>query len=214
MSKKKFAFMSAVMMLVLVMATACGNSKKDVDLGTTEKGSYTNSYFGVSLKFPEDWQVQDAEGMNELANAGKEVIAGNNDVKKKQLDLAEAKTLNLLMTSKYPLDGGQVGPSTMIVAEKVSMLQGVKSGKDYLEASKKLMVESQLPYDFKEISTTKVGGKDMDLMQATINNGEKLITQDYYSAIIDGYAFNFIFTYVDEATKAETDKILSSVEFK
>ncbi|MNI81609.1 hypothetical protein D3C73_1382420 [compost metagenome] len=102
----------------------------------------------------------------------------------------------------------------MIVAEKVSLLQGVKNGKDYLEASKKFMIESQLPYDYKDITTTKVGGKDMDMMQVTIENGDMVITQDYYSSIIDGYAFNMIFTYADDEMKAETDKIVQSVSFK
>jgi hypothetical protein len=40
------------------------------------------------------------------------------------------------------------------------------------------------------------------------------ITQDYYSTIIEGYAFNFIFTYVDEKSKSEIDTIKKSVQFK
>ncbi|MNP87212.1 hypothetical protein D3C76_1879550 [compost metagenome] len=54
----------------------------------------------------------------------------------------------------------------------------------------------------------------MDLMKASINTGTAVVTQDYYSTIIDGYAFNLILTYVDDESKAETDKILESVSFK
>lgn len=191
------------------------DNSQDVELGTTEKGSYTNDYFGVSLKFPDAWEFQDAAGMNELTSASSEAIAGDDETKKKQIELSQTKTLNLLMASKYPLDGGQVGPSAMAIAEKVSLLQGIRTGKDYLEATKKFMVDSQFPYDYKEITTETIGGKEMDLMQITMDAGDgSTITQDYYSTIVEGYAFNFIFTYMDDATKAETDTIKKSVQFK
>ncbi|MEC0108604.1 hypothetical protein P4H27_16720 [Paenibacillus taichungensis] len=191
------------------------DNSKDVELGTTEKGSYNNDYFGVSLKFPEAWEFQDAAGMNELTNASSEVIAGDDETKKKQIELSQAKTLNLLMASQYPLDGSQVGPSAMAIAEKVSLLQGIRTGKDYLKATKKFMEDSQFPYEYKEFTTETIGGKKMDLMQITMDAGNgSTITQDYYSTIIEGYAFNFIFTYLDDTTKAEIDNIKKSVQFK
>ncbi|MDT3426394.1 hypothetical protein J2Z22_001920 [Paenibacillus forsythiae] len=214
MSRKKIGLLSMVMMLVLVLVTACGGKEKEISLGVTESGSYTNDYFGLSLTFPKEWLYQNADQMMELMAAGKDVIAGDDESKKKMLDLSKSKTLNLLVTSKFPVDSGKVGPSAIAVAEKVSLLQGVKDGKDYLEASKKLMVDSKLPYEFKDISTVKVGGKEMYTMQASINTGQDIVTQDYYSSIIDGYAFNLILTYIDAESKAETDKILESVTFK
>ncbi|MCW3791561.1 hypothetical protein OM416_08215 [Paenibacillus sp. LS1] len=191
------------------------DNSQDVELGTTEKGSYTNDYFGVSLKFPEAWEFQDAAGMNELTSASSEAIAGDDETKKKQIELSQTKTLNLLMASKYPLDAGEVGPSAIAVAEKVSLLQGIRTGKDYLVATKKFMEDSQFPYDYKEMTTETIGGKEMDLMQITMDAGDgSTITQDYYSTIIEGYAFNFIFTYMDDKTKAEIDTIKKSVQFK
>ncbi|WP_019911274.1 hypothetical protein [Paenibacillus sp. HW567] len=214
MNKKKVGLLSMVLLLMLVMVTACGGKDKEVTLGVTESGSYTNDYFGLSLSFPKEWVFQNADQMMEVVKAGQEAVAGGNEAKSKMLDLAKTKTLNLLMASKFPLDSGKTGPSAVAVAEKISMLQGIKSGKDYLEASKKLLVDSKLPYEFKDVTSVKVGGKDMDLMQATINTGTVVVTQDYYSIIMEGYALNFILTYTDDASKAETDKILESVTFK
>ncbi|WP_256700747.1 hypothetical protein [Paenibacillus sp. P46E] len=212
--KKKVGLLSMVMVLMLMMVTACGGKDKEVSLGVTESGTYTNDYFGLSLNFPKEWVFQNADQMMKLMEAGQEVVAGGNEAKNKMLDLAKTKTLNLLMASEFPLDSGKSGPSAIAVAEKVSMLQGIKTGKDYLESSKKLMTDSKLPYEFEDIKTVKVGGKDMDLMKASINTGAAVVTQEYYSTIIDGYAFNLILSYVDEKSKAETDKILESVSFK
>lgn len=69
---------------------ASGDTSK-VELGTTQKGSYTNDYFGVSLKFPEAWEFQDAEGMNELTNATSEVIAGDDATKKNRSSCLKPK---------------------------------------------------------------------------------------------------------------------------
>lgn len=188
---------------------------KEVSLGMTESGTYKNDYFGVSLNFPKEWVFQSADEMVETMEAGLEIVAGDNADKKKKLDLAKTKTLNLLMASKFSLDSGEIGPSIVSVAEKLSMLQGIKDGKDYLEAYIKQAKASQLPYEFAEITTVKVGGKDMDMLKGTIDNGDLgVVTQEYYSTLIEGYSFNFILTYVDDASKAETDKILESVSFK
>lgn len=188
---------------------------KNVELGTTEKGSYTNDYFGVSLKFPETWEFQDAAGMNELTNASSEAIAGDDATKKKQMELSMQKTLNLLMASELPLGGQEVGPSAMAIAEKVSLLQGIRNGKDYLEATKKFMQDSQFPYEYDDITTETIGGKEMDLMKITMDAGNgTTITQEYYSTILEGYAFNFIFTYLDDKSKATIDEIKQSVQFK
>ncbi|OKP92094.1 hypothetical protein A3844_01350 [Paenibacillus helianthi] len=214
MMKKKVGLLSMVMVLMLMVVTACGGKDKEVSLGVTESGTYTNDYFGLSLNFPKEWVFQNADQMMKLMEAGQQVVAGGNEAKNKMLDLAKTKTLNLLMASEFPLDSGKSGPSAIAVAEKVSMLQGIKTGKDYLESSKKLMKDSKLPYEFEDIKTVKVGGKDMDLMKASINTGAAVVTQEYYSTIIDGYAFNLILSYVDEKSKAETDKILESVSFK
>jgi hypothetical protein len=211
---KKISLLSIAVLLMLTLVTACGGKDKEVSLGVTESGSYKNEFFGLSLTFPKEWVFEDADQMLKLMEAGQEVVAGNDKAKKKMLDLAQTKTLNLLMASQFPLDSGKSGPSAIAVAEKISMLQGIKDGKDYLESSKKQMVATKLPYEFEEVKSVKVGGKDMDVMKVSINTGAAVVNQEYYSKIIEGYAFNLILTYVDDASKAETDKILESISFK
>lgn len=239
---KRLVWGSVIMLLVLVLATACGGNNKKaedegktanadttanegtndtetaakgtVDVGTVDKGKYTNEYFGVSLQFPQEWIVQDQAAMEELNKAGLDAMAGDDSAKEKALDLSLLQTVNLLMTSKLPLDGVSLSPSIISNAEKLSMMQGINTGKEYLNSAQKLMVDANLPYEFKEITSVKVGGKDFDLLEATINNGEVTITQHYYSAIIEGYAFNLITTSYDDESKAEIDKIIGSVTFK
>lgn len=218
MKKNKFGALALMLALVALMTAACGggNKEKVISLGTTSSGSYTNEYFGVSLQFPSEWEAQDMELMNQLAEAGAELIAGDDEELKKGMDLSQAKTVNLLMASKYPIETTtEPNPSVILVGEKVSLLQGVKDGKDYLEASQELMNQSGLPYEFQEIKEQQIGGKDFHVMEVSINASPELsITQHYYSTIIEGYAFNIITTNVDDETKAQVDEIIQSVSFK
>lgn len=212
MSKKKFTMWSVLTMLVLVFVTACGGKEK-VDLGKVENGTFKNEYFGMSFQIPKDWKVQDTAALNELQEAGKEAIAGDDKSKQKQLDLAELKVINMLMTTKFPMDEVELNPSIITNAEKVSKSQ-VKTSKDYLESSKKLLVQSQMPYEFKDITSVKVGGKDFDVLEATISGDGVSLTQKFYSTLNKGYAINLIVTYVDDESKAEIDKFIESVSFK
>ncbi|MCR2805907.1 hypothetical protein [Paenibacillus soyae] len=218
MNKNKFGALALMLALIAIMAAACGGGSKEkvISLGTTSSGSYTNDYFGVSLQFPSEWEAQDMEMVNQLAEAGAELIAGDDEELQKGMDLSQAKTVNLLMASKYPIDtADQPNPSVILVGEKVSLLQGVKDGKDYLEASQELMTQSGLPYEFQEIKEQQVGGKDFHVMEVAVNVSPELsITQNYYSTILEGYAFNIITTHVDDETKAQVEDIIQSVTFK
>ncbi|TCZ74619.1 hypothetical protein E0485_19340 [Paenibacillus albiflavus] len=212
MSKKKLAIWSVLAMLVLVFVTACGGKEK-VDLGKVENGTYKNEYFGISFQVPQGWNVQDEETMRQVNEVGKEIAAGNDKTKQKQFDLAEQKLLNLAMASKFPMGEAVLNPSVISNAEKVSKSQ-VKTSKDYLEATKKIIIASQIPYQFKEITSVKVGGKDFDVLETSLSQDGGNLTQKIYSTLMNGYALNLIITYVDDESKAETDKLIESVSFK
>ncbi|AOT69296.1 hypothetical protein [Geosporobacter ferrireducens] len=216
--KKKAVLLSAVVIVVLSFLTACGGASPTakVDLGVMDKGTYKNDYFGLEMQVSEAWSIQDAEAMNEIMEIGKEIAAGDDEKKKKQLDLGDEKTLNFVMAFKYPPEQQQpINPSIICNAEKLSFLQGVKTGEDYLESAKNMMTESQMPYKFdKEIYTEKIGGKDFDIMEAVVEIGDMKIMQKYHTSIMKDYALNFIVTYFDDESKAEIDTILDSIRFE
>ncbi|WP_235775632.1 MULTISPECIES: hypothetical protein [Paenibacillus] len=216
--KKKVGLLSMVLLLILLMTTACARKEKELSLGVTESGSYTNDYFGVSLHFPTDWTYQDADQMNELVDEGAEHFnfgAKDNEDKEKIIKMLQAKTLNLLVVSKFPLDADETGPSLIAYAEKVSMFQSIKNGTDYLEALIRSMGKSEYQYEYDDISAKNIGGKDMDLLKATVDYGNGFVTtQEFYSTIIGEYALCFIVSYIDDESKAETDQILDSVTFQ
>lgn len=191
---------------------------KKLDLGKNEGDTYKNEFFGLSMKLPKDWKVSSDEEKQKVLNAGKEVIAGDDKSKQAQLDLADLKSVYLLMVSKIGMTNQSYdNGSLMIMAEKLSLLQGVNKGSEYLEYVKKGMKElnAQMPYKLdKDVYEVKIGGKEFSVLEAVIESPELKLTQKYYACVLKGYALVFITT----STTGDNDKIikgmLDSVKFE
>ena len=201
----------------LVFATGCSNSaKKAITMGTLDGTKYTNEYFNFELNVPESWHIATEEEKAAITKAGQDAIAENNEKLGEQIDLSKEKTLNLMFAFRYPLTHQGVNPSVLCMAENLGLLGSVtvKSGKDYLAMTKTGMEQTGMPYTFGEVTTEKLGDKDFDTMEATIDAGEIKLTQKYYAAIFDGYALVFINTFSSEEEASETKGLLDTVSFK
>ncbi|MGI6621878.1 MAG: hypothetical protein ACOX4T_01790 [Acetivibrionales bacterium] len=215
-----------ILAVSLVFAVGCSkngnqstsNSKdsKTVTLGVQEGRKYTNSYFGLELNVPEGWYVASEEEKADLMQASQEVIAENNEDLAKKIDLSEEKVLYLLFASKYPLNHQGLNPNVMCMAENLGLLGKVslKTGKDYLTASKTTIEQSGMPCAFGEISTEKLGGKDFDVMDITMDAGEIKISQKQYAAIFDGFALTFTITFFSEEDAKDIQTLLNTIKFE
>jgi len=236
---KKMWFTCGATLLIAGLLTACGSEQKEIstetavtpaktetvqqadekpksiDPGKIEKGTYSNDYFGVSLSYPEEWHVLETEGLNELAEVGSDTIQTDSALEKKSLEWAQKRVLNLFGASELPLSESTPNASVMVVAEKILKLQNINSGAEYLEASKKLLMKSELPYEFDPITPVTVGGRTFDVMKASLDfGGNEIITQYYYSILLDNYTFNIITTSYDDESQDAVQKIIDSFTFK
>lgn len=215
--KKRLKIITTVLIVLSIMLMAGCQKKgdKELSLGKIDGNKYTNEYFGFTAELPQDWNVADQETMKQMMDKGQEVVAKDNEKLQKKLDLAEIKLLNLFMATKNPLDFQGINPNILSNAEKLSTLQGIKDGKEYLEASKKLLEgNKQIPFKFdKEIYTETISGKDFAVLEATLESGDIKITQKYYSLIIDKYALNFICFYSDSDGLDDINNFIGSIKF-
>jgi len=209
----------------LVFATGCNKNqnaskenetKKTITLGTQEGTKYTNEYFGLELKLPEGWTIASDEEKEAVFQTGQDVIAENNEELAEKLDLAAQRTLYLLLASKYPMTYEGPNPNIICIAENLGLLgsASVKTGKDYIDITKTGLEQTGVPYTFSDVTTVKLGGKDFDTIEATLDAGEIILTQKYYAAVIDGYALVFINSYTNEDEVAEINAYMDSISFK
>lgn len=201
----------------LIFATGCSNSaKKTITMGTLDGTKYTNEFFGLELNVPDSWYIASEEEKAAILQAGQEAIAENNEDLAKKADLAKEKILNLLISFRHPLTHQGTNPNVIIMAENLGLLGtvAVKSGKDYLEITKTNMEQAGMGYTFSDTTTEKLGGKDFDVLVATIDAGTIIVNQKYYVAIIDGYALTFITSSFSDEEAADVKGFMDTVTFK
>jgi len=117
---------------IILLLCACANAQSEVDLGTTQDGTYTNSGFGFSFKYPKDWVVHGQATNERIRELGKEKIAESGAASKANIDVALNNTYQLLTVFRQPLGtpGITFNPAIMVIAEKVAHAPGIKNGKD------------------------------------------------------------------------------------
>ncbi len=206
---------------LLLLVAACNNKKaipEEFDYGKVENHVYRNTYFDFRVSLPEAWAVKSQAEMDALQKQGHDLIAGDNSSLKKTIKAAEVNTATLLMTSKYPGQDQADNPNFIAVAERLSSLakaaNNIENGKDYLEATKKLMAQSAMKFEQEgDIVKSDLAGKEFYKMTMKLDAGFVVVHQDYYATILNDFALAFISTYVSDPSKEELQGILNSIKF-
>ena len=205
-----------VMVWIVLFAGCRKRASDEIDFGAVENSTYRNDYFGLSVKLPSEWSVQDKETRQKLMDLGRKMVQGDDKNLKAVIKASEMQTVNLFAAFKHPI-GTPVpyNPNIMCLAERVSHMPGIKRGKDYHFHSKRLLESSQMEVSFpKEASTEELGGHNFDVMYVEAPIAGMTIRQKHYAAIMKGYALVFIVSFTNGEEESTLDNVLSSVTFE
>lgn len=189
-------------------------TKDDFDYGKVVNGTYINKYFKISINLPKDWKVQSKETQEQLTKRGEQAAFGDNESLKAQIKASEVNTAQLLMVSKYEVGSPvESNPSFIAIAENIKGLPGIKDGKDYLFHVKKLLGQTQLNYIIKDgFEKQTIAGHEFYILSAQINANGKVMTQNYFSTLIDGFCFSFVTTYTSEDENKELMDVIKAIK--
>ena len=202
---------------ILFLATqmsACKDAT-EIDPGILGKNTYSNEFFGFEITLPDDWYLLDQQGMNAVSQAGGRAVAGKNKRLKAAVKAAKNGSHNLVMAYEHPV-GTRVpfNPAIGAVAQRLDMLPGVRSGRDYLLYLKRFMSQSRIRVDFSpEIGLVKVGGVYFDHVYAEANLGNTMVSQEYYASVRKGYVLSFLMSYVEGDQYGVLQKSIDSIVF-
>ncbi|MEM6263213.1 MAG: hypothetical protein AAGI38_11945 [Bacteroidota bacterium] len=215
----KSIILSICGILLIGSAQQCSNSKKTAsfDYGKVKNGVYTNKFFRCTMTLPENWVVQSKEQMEQLAQAGKDLVAGDDQNLKALLKASEVRTANLLAAFEHEV-GAPVNynPNLMVTTENMMHSPGVKNGSDYLFLAKRFLKQSQFQYDYmsEEFEHEVINGRDFYKMETRLNYAGIEIKQTFYSTIVKRFSFNLIISYVNEEQKQTLLRAVNSLKFK
>jgi len=201
---------------MLLLAGCEKKASDEIDFGSVENSTYRNNYFGMSMKIPAGWSVQDQDTQKRLMDAGAKVASGDDKNLQAVMKASELQTVNLLAVFKHPV-GTPVpfNPCIMCVAERIRHMPGIKSGKDYHFHTKKFFQSGQMEVSFpKEIYTKQIGGVDFDIMTLQMSIAGQIVKQKQCATVMKGYALLFVVAFTNDEEEAELAKILESVALK
>ena len=187
-----------------------------LDAGTVKDSTYTNAFFGMQLRIPDGWQVQDNEATRALLERGRTLAVGDDKNLNAMVSASEQKSLTLLTVFKHP-PGSPVdfNPSFMCIVERIQGLPGIKKGSDYLFHVRKGLSLSKIQFTFeKEIYDAPVAGLEFGVLETKLIIGKAAIRQKYYTTILKGYALSLIISYSSEEELQTHNKTIESMKFR
>jgi len=95
----------AICLMLLAYSSAYSQGgAPSLDAGSVKDSTYTNSYFGMQLRIPEGWQVQDNEATRALLERGKALAAGDDKNLNSMYSASELRSLTLLTVFKHSFE--------------------------------------------------------------------------------------------------------------
>lgn len=195
-------FYPNLFLITLILITGCKNiPTKPVATGKIEKGIYTNAFFDLSMRIPEDWTV---ETLGKVEKTGE--VAEEN--------MQEGVLVTNLLVIFAGNEEDEFKPNLAITAEHRSLYPECNSrnAKDYLDQVKKQYekIEASLSdvekYTF--ANNTKCYSLDVTMELPNIK-----MSQTHYSVVKNKFYIDVVITYQTDSQKEELKKIVDSLRF-
>lgn len=207
-----------ILFTFLVFQSSCARKATDeIDSGSFNGNSYSNAFFGMTLDLPPDWYIPAKEVFENAIDVGGEMMSGDDKNMKQAIKAStEHNLVTLFLASEHP-PGSPVesNPNINAIAERVKHAPGIQKGTDYLFHTKKALEASAMKVTFKGgFTTTTMAGKDFGVMELDMAIGGQLMHQRHFATVMNGFAIQFVITYVTEEEEQELMHILDTLDFE
>jgi hypothetical protein len=184
------------------------------DLGSVSGTTYTNNFFGLTLRFPASWNVQGAEVKKQISDKGKEVVTSDDPVKRAELERAVNNVFNLFTVSERAI-GSPGPPNSVLICGAEKPPSGLKTDGDYMLALKNTLKFSQVPITIqRDVYTEQIGGASFSVIDFKTDFSGVFVSQKYYAHVRRNYVLFFIVTYDTPEQLKTLTELLSSVVLK
>jgi hypothetical protein len=185
-----------------------------LDNGVVLSGIYSNRYFGFALPIPAGWSVSDRKTIEELRSIGAEAVTGKRPTGRMSAN-ARRRSATLLRVSEHPVGAAvDINPSIAVLAEDVSMLPGLKAGKDYLFHLANGLARNPLNYKrLDKIAEVEIGGRTFDRLRFSADNMRTDFYQAIFVTIVNEHALIFVTTSDSLERCQSVEQAVSKVQF-
>lgn len=216
----------AGLLLTLLLAAGCAPDyqaqyQKTVDsyYGTVNKDHYSNAWLKAELDLPAQWHVREDPMKAVVVSAG-EKLQDQQALEAAVKNVEGIAVYNLLQLFKNPLENQkEFNPSLVMMVERTAG-KGITDAEAYLEASRQVMSQRQMPMGFKQkleapIDKADIGGLEFAHLPIDIETSLFTIHQDYYAyGLPDDRMMGIMVSWRGEAEKTEMMNALSGLKIE
>src|SRR5438445_6949250 len=166
------------------------------DNGKVLDGVYTNQFFGFCYTVPQGWTVHGEETQKVIMETGKEIVAGEDQDKRRVMEAASKRTFQLLTVFEYPLGTpNKANRGIQVMAENVAFAPGIQTGKDYLQVLEKNLATGQIHFEFEgEPIEETLDGIDCYHHYGHFQVSGRPVHEVFYATMLKGYALSIVFS--------------------
>jgi hypothetical protein len=205
---------------IALLGAGCGRAKRSIEQGSVSGNTYTNDFFKLSIEYPLGWQVASQESKRAAERAGTKAVTGNAPAgAKRSIEGSVQRTFYLLMASQRPVGSpGPLNANLVVLAENLSPMPSIKTGRDYLAATKQTLSLTGIPTTIdKEPYEYVVNGETMYRMDLTMTlpqAGGVPIHEALIVTVRDGYGIGVTLTWADPQTLQLMEQSVQTLRFR
>lgn len=207
-------YLLTLLLLFLFCSVSHGQTPSP-DSGGVKDSVYSNTFFGFSYAFPNDWIIQGEATNAKIKELGEQRAKETHALPDAAVEVALARTYQLLTVVRRQLGTVGIMDNAMIqvVAESVGQAPAITSGRDYLQNVHDVLIKmGTRPLHEDPVKVVFSNQKFFRLDFEQTENGQPI-----HSAMLvivsKGYALVFIFTSGDQKRVEETIKTMESFKF-
>lgn len=160
---------------------------------------YRNDYFGLEVRKPDGWFVQDTAALMKTSAQGIDAMLEDRKAKAAMLQQSLKKTTPLFsFFSQKPDKSAQNMANVAAVAENIEGQVQVKTGCDYLDRVRELLENSEMPMAVTPgCQTKRVGKVNFGYMDVRPGGEDSEVRQRYWACLTRTHAIGVVQTTTD-----------------
>lgn len=181
---------------------------------TEDQVTYTNAYFGLTVRKPDGWFAQDAADLMQMSAEGLDAVLEDKKSKEALIQSTLKNTTPLFsFFSSKPGTVAENLSNVAAVAENMESSPELKTGCDYLSQVRTLLEQGSIPAVIEpECKTTRINSTEFGVLEVQMGGEGGRVYQRYWACLTPTHAIGIVQTTTDAQGMKMAEAVMKSLK--
>ncbi|MEM9345536.1 MAG: hypothetical protein AAGB26_02850 [Planctomycetota bacterium] len=204
-----------VLALTCLHLAACNDAPASEAIGKGEMTdrTYNHEHFGLSITFPEEWDIMERSQFEKVMNVGTDALT-DSGVDKRAAEASKNNTIAMFMVTKGGFsfeNGTDCGFNAMTERVKGS---GIETGKAYNDTIMKMYKDIGMRVTSGSSRDQTISGVEFSVQPMTFRAPRGKVMVELYSARIGDYMLVFSSTAGSDQEQADVNELIKEIKIE